>query len=260
MISKYFVLLYAPLVLAADPPKVDLHIHLHGEDHNTPEMKPADAAVLSRKMGVGFGILAEGGCRGDIHDNKTLGEFLGEVRDQPLWRGLQVYGFDWSQCLSADLRGQLDYIAADALVFPDKTGKSIWLWLPNIEVGDPQDFMDRYVAFNERVLSQPIQIWANPTYIPEKLKARYAELWTPARMDRLIQAAVRNHVAIEINAHFQVPSAAFIRRAKAAGAKFSFGSNSHVNGMGEIDFCLRMAEQCGLTDADIYVPSRRLAR
>jgi histidinol phosphatase-like PHP family hydrolase len=70
---------------------------------------------------------------------------------------------------------------------------------------------------------------------------------------------VRNHVAIEINAHFQVPSAAFIRRAKAAGARFSFGSNSHVKGMGEIDYCLRMAEQCGLTAADIYVPARRLS-
>ena len=36
-----------------------------------------------------------------------------------------------------------------------------------------------------------------------------------------IAAAVKNRVAIEINAHFQIPSEKFIRRAKAAGARFS---------------------------------------
>jgi histidinol phosphatase-like PHP family hydrolase len=118
--------------------------------------------------------------------------------------------------------------------------------------------MDRYVEHNLRVLSQHIQIWANPTYLPESLKSRYDALWTPERMDRLIAAALKNGVAIEINAHFQIPSAAFIRRAKAAGAKFSIGSNRHVEGIGEIEYCLRTARECGLTAKDIYVPARTL--
>ena len=73
-------------------------------------------------------------------------------------------------------------------------------------------------------------------------------------MDRVIGAAVKNGVAIEINDHFHIPSAAFIRRAKAAGAKFSFGSNRHGEGIGEIEYCLRMARECGLTANDIYLP------
>jgi len=79
-------------------------------------------------------------------------------------------------------------------------------------------------------------------------------------MDRLIEAAVKNHVAIEINARFQIPSAAFIRRAKAAGARFSIGSNRHVKGIGEIDYCLRMARECKLTAKDIFVPARVLGQ
>jgi hypothetical protein len=39
-----------------------------------------------------------------------------------------------------------------------------------------------------------------------------------------------------------------------------FGSNRHVQGIGEIDYCLRIAKELGLTAMDVYVPSRALAR
>src|SRR5579884_785926 len=242
----------------ADLPRVDLHVHIHDEENSARTMSPADATALSGRLRVRFGILAEGGCRGDIHDDATLSAFLDSVQGQPVWRGLQVYGFDWRHCLSAANLDRLDYVAADALVFPDANGKNTLLWLPGVQFADAQQFMDRYVAHNLRVISQKIQIWANPTYLPESMQARYDELWTPARMDRLISAAVKNGVAIEINARYRIPSAAFIRRAKAAGARFSFGSNRHIDGIGEIDYCLRTAAECGLSAADIFVPSRRL--
>jgi hypothetical protein len=258
--------LAAVCLSAADNlPRIDLHVHLDAEAKGGKSVTPSEAAALSKKLGVRFGVLAEGGCGGEIRDDKTLEAFLQSMEGQPMWRGLQVYGFGWPNCLSAEKLGKLDYIAADALVFPDSSGphasgRSVWLWLPGVTFADPQDFMDRYVEFNLRVLAQPIQVWANPTYIPESLKARYDELWTPARMDRLIAAAVKNHVAIEINAHFQIPSAAFVRRAKAAGAKFSIGSNRHAQGIGEIEYCLRMARNCGLTAKDFFVPSRNLGK
>ena len=42
-------------------------------------------------------------------------------------------------------------------------------------------------------------------------------------MDKVIQAAVKNGVAIEINARYKLPSEKFIRRAKAAGASSPSG-------------------------------------
>ncbi len=254
----YCLLAAGSLLTAADVPRIDLHVHIHNDQDPSQSLTPAQTAEISKRLGVRFGVLAEGGCRGDIHDDASLGEFIDSLAGLPLWSGLQVYGFDWQQCLSKSKRDQLDYIAADALVFPDRNGKNVRLWLPGVEFPDAEDFMDRYVDFNARVLAQPIQVWANPSYLPESLQSRYDALWTPARMDRLISVAVKNGVAIEINAHFEIPSPAFIRRAKAAGAKFSIGSNQHVHGIGEIAYCLRIAHECGLTAADMFVPARRL--
>ena len=244
---------------AQNLPRVDLHVHIHDDEHPAQSMTPAEAAALSKKLGVRFGILAEGGCGGDIHNDRTLEEFLNSVEGLPVYRGLQVYGFGWPNCLSKQNLGRLDYISADALVFPNGSGKSIWLWLPGVKFDNPQDFMDRYVDFTVKILSQPIQIWANPTYLPESLKAQYDALWTPERMQRVIKAAVQNNAAIEINSHFRIPSVTFIRKAKAAGAKFSFGSNEHVHGIGNIEYPLAVAKECGLTQSDIYVPAKRAA-
>ena len=77
-------------------------------------------------------------------------------------------------------------------------------------------------------------------------------------MDRVIQAAISNHVAIEINGHFQVPSMAFLKRAKDAGARFTPGSNRHVYGIGVLDYPLQAAREAGLSANDIFVPKRRL--
>ncbi len=255
--SKLYLIAFSLAgVMAADLPRVDLHVHIDDDANPTKSLKPAEAAAISRRLGVRFGVLAEGGCAGDIRDASTLQAFLTSMEGQPMWRGLQVYGFEWRRCLPAEKLAQLDYIAADALVFPQPGAKAVWLWLPGVKFDDAEAFMERYVDFNARVLGQRIDVWSNPTYLPESMKAQYDTLWTEARMDRLIAAAVKNGVAIEINAHFQIPSAKFIRRAKAAGATFSLGSNAHVQGIGEIEWCLRRAAECGLTEKDIFVPKR----
>jgi len=252
--------LLLPSASPAQPllPRIDLHVHIENDENPTESLKPAEATVISQRLGVRFGVLAEGGCRGDIHDNASLEAFLDSMKGQPMWAGLQVYGFDWQKCLSSKNLARLDYISADALIMPNVDGKIIMLWLPGVHFDDPEAFMDRYVDYNVRVLSQPIQVWANATYLPESLHSRYVELWTPERMDRVIQTAIRNHVVIEINGHFQVPSVAFLRRAKAAGAKFTLGSNQHVHGIGVIDYPLQAAREAGLTADDIFVPNRRL--
>ncbi len=255
------LLLAAASALAAQNlPRVDLHVHIDEETNSAKSITPAAAAAIAQKLGVQIGILAEGGCRGEIHDDATLEKFIDSTEGQPVYRGLQVYGFNWPTCLSQKNLSRLDYLSADALVFPDKSGKSVWLWLPGVKFDDPQDFMDRYVDFTVKILSQPIQIWSNPTYLPESLQSQYDTLWTPQRMKRVIDAVVAHHIAIELNARFRIPSATFIRKAKAAGAKFSFGSNAHIHGLGEIDFPLALAKECGLTRSDIYVPGRRLGK
>src|SRR5215831_15439422 len=152
------LLLAAARLLAGDDlPRVDLHAHIDGETAKDKSLTPAEATAVSRRLNVRLGVLGEGGCGGDIRDDRTLVAFLDSLRDQPVWRGLQVYGFEWRNCLSKTNLDRLDYIAADALIFPQSDGNNVWLWRPSVQFPDPQDFMERYVDHNVRVISQRIQ-------------------------------------------------------------------------------------------------------
>jgi histidinol phosphatase-like PHP family hydrolase len=124
------------------------------------------------------------------------------------------------------------------------------------EVGDPQDFMNQLVDRIEKILNnEPVNIYVNPTYLPDEIDEKYSELWTPERMDRVINALVKNHVALEINAKLKLPSPEFIKRAKAAGVKFTFGTNNAgANDLGRLEYCIDMVKECGLTSTDFWLP------
>jgi histidinol phosphatase-like PHP family hydrolase len=71
----------------------------------------------------------------------------------------------------------------------------------------------------------------------------------------VIEAAVRNRVAIEINNRRNLPSPSFLRMAKAAGATFTFGTNNAGSGdLGRCEYGLRMVEECKLVWQDFFVP------
>jgi histidinol phosphatase-like PHP family hydrolase len=163
----------------------------------------------------------------------------------------------WTRLYSKDALSKVDYVAADALRFPDKNGQVRLLWLPGVIFEDAQDFMDRYVDYNLKVMSEPINIWVNATFLPESLSRMYDQLWTDARMKKLIDAAVKNNIAIEINSRYQIPGKKFIKMAKAAGAHFTFGSNQHDTGIGEIGWSVSMAEECGVTADNLFFPQRK---
>jgi histidinol phosphatase-like PHP family hydrolase len=124
-------------------------------------------------------------------------------------------------------------------------------------MGDKQEWMDRYTDHNVRVMAtEPIDIMANPTFLPDAILPEYDTLWTETRMRKIIDAAVKYHVAIEINSRYRVPRLKFLKMAKAAGATFSFGSNVHDLGVGNIDYCLEMAKALGLTSREVFTPAR----
>jgi hypothetical protein len=241
-------------------PNMDLHVHLNfeGQSLANAAIVYEKIAALSKEKGVIFGIAEE-----FVNDNIKINDSLvldryTLARKNSLYLALQVSRRDWQNIFSKDVLKKVDYILADALIFPNKNGMMMHIWVPDSPLGEPQEFMDLYVAHNLKILAEPINIWANPTYLPDVLRSRYNELWTNARMKILIDAAIKNNVAIEINSTFQIPSAKFIRMAKAAGAHFTFGSNVHGNGAGEISWSINMANECGLTKDDFFFPARKL--
>ena len=96
----------------------------------------------------------------------------------------------------------------------------------------------------------------NSTFLPDILQPEYDFLWTVARMDKIIEAAVDNNIAIEINARYKIPSTTLIKRAKAAGVKFSMGTNNTDKNLGTLDYAIDMIEVCGLQPNDFFKPKK----
>ena len=232
-------------------PLIDFHVHLKGG------LTMDQAMAHSRKTGIGYGVAANCGLDFAIKDDKALLAYHKTLDGQPVFKGMQAEGREWVTMFSKEAIAKFDYVFTDAMTFTDHRGKRIHLWRANeVRVDDEQKFMDMYVGVIVGILNdEPIDILANATILPGVLRRKYDKLWTPDRMDRVIRAAKKNDVAIEINASSRVPSIAFVKRAKRAGCKFSFGTNNQNAKLGHLAYSLTVAEACGLRKADMFVPA-----
>jgi hypothetical protein len=87
-----------------------------------------------------------------------------------------------------------------------------------------------------RVVDGQIAVDGPRSHLHKAIAADYDRLWTPERMQKVIDAAKRNDVAIKINNTYRLPSPAFIKTAKKAGIKFSFGTNNGDRKLGRIEY------------------------
>ncbi len=241
----------ARLALAGDNfPLIDFHTHLKGG------LTLEETLAHMRRTGINHGIAVNGGIGFPITNNAGIEEFRRAMQGTPCYIGLQAEGREWPTLFSTEAIAKFDYVFTDSMTIPDHRGKRTRLWIKEeVEIPDPQVFMDHLVAVIEGILDQePVDIYANSTYLPDMLTAEYDALWTPARMDRVIAAAARNGIAIEINSRFKIPNAAFIKRAKAAGIKFTLGTNNADRNLGALEYSIQMIKECGLTWQDIWRP------
>ena len=115
--------------------------------------------------------------------------------------------------------------------------------------------MDRLVATIVGIFeNEPIDIYVNPTYLPPVIAPQYDALWTPQRVQRVIAAAAKNGIAIEISNTHRLPKPDFIRAAKEAGVKFTFGTNNAGPELRRLEYCAEMVDQCDLTWRDMWTP------
>jgi hypothetical protein len=165
---------------------------------------------------------------------------------------------------SRETRARFDYVFTDSMTWTNPAGRRMRLWIPEeVEIGgDPEAFMDLLVAKTAAILEkEPIDIYVNPTFLPAAIAPRYDALWTEARMGRVIDAAVKSGVAIEIGARYKLPSEAFLRLAKARGAKFTFGTNNGgADDLGDWSYPLEMQRKLGLKWTDMFVPGHQPSR
>lgn len=231
-------------------PLINLHAHLKGG-------LTLDEVITDwLKTGINYGIAINCGVGFPITNDAAVFAFRESVQGAPVFLAMQAEGREWLNLFSAEARKRFDYVFTDSMTFTDARGRRTRLWMPDeVEVGDKEAFMDYLVAQTVTILStEPIDVYVNPTFLPAEIEQEYATLWTESRMRQVIDAAVQHEVAIEINARYRLPSERFIRLAKAAGAKFTFGTNNGGRDLGELDYCYEMQRKCGLRWQDMFVP------
>ena len=164
----------------------------------------------------------------------------------------------WSKAFSKSLLDELDYVLMDALTLPNPDGSGWAIWQINTFVDDVEEFMAGYMQFIEQVLTtEPIDVFGWPTFLPVPIARLYKQLWTRQRADRIIDLARARKIAIEINEVAHVPDENFITRAKRAGLKFTFGTDSRNQNAAHFYYCYQMAHKCRLTEADMFVPKKK---
>jgi hypothetical protein len=234
-------------------PLIDFHVHLKGG------LTIAQACENSMKLGINYGIAPNCGLKFPVTNDQSLYAYMDTVKSQPIFRGMQAEGREWVTLFSPEAIAKFDYVFTDGMTWTDHKGRRMRLWMPNeVFVDDEQQFMDELIGKIESVVSQePIDIHVNPTYLPASIAARYDELWTDARIDRFVKVLADNHVALEINSRFKLPSEKILRKAKEAGVKFTFGTNNSGPDLGWLDYSLEMKEKLGLTYKDMFMPKKQ---
>ena len=232
---------------------VDYHGHLKGG------LTMEELVAHSKKTGIEYGVAFNAGVGFPITDDSTLLANYEQYKDYPVYMAMQAEGREWVDMFSKDNIATFDYVFTDAMTWTDKKGRRMRLWMPEeVFVDDKDDFMDQLVDQIVGVMTkEPIDLYVNSTYLPDVLQPEYDELWTDERMDKVIAAAVSNNIAIEINARYKIPSATFIKKAKAAGVKFSMGTNNVDNNLGTLDYAIKMIDSCGLVPTDFFKPTKK---
>jgi histidinol phosphatase-like PHP family hydrolase len=232
----------------------DLHIHLKGN------FTIEDAVAKSKAEGINYGIAFNCGLNFPIHKDSQIDSVLLIMKNYPQFLvGMQAEGREWVTLFSKESREKFDYVFTDAMTFTDEKGRRNRIWIKDeIWIDDEEQFMDHLVNTIVKIMTEePIDIYVNPTYLPEQMAKRYDSFWTQERMDRVIKAARENDIAIEINNRFSIPSAEFIKRAKAAGVKFTVGTNNVDEHFSGAEYARKMIRDCGLTKEDFFLPSKK---
>lgn len=237
-------------------PVIDYHVHLKGG------LTKEQAHAMSMNFGINYGVApnaGEGGVGRMLGNDKEVYAYLKEVKPLPFLCGVQGEGRRWSTQFSPKALGAFDYLFTDAMTIVDR-GQICRIYHPeeiHLDGRSKEEYMDLIVDQIVKILTyEPVDIYANATYIPDDMNADYDHYWTQARTDRVLDVLQKYHIAMEINARYRIPSYNIIRQAKARGIKFTFGTNNVDANFGRLEYSIGAITACHLTADDIWFPSQ----
>ena len=244
-----------------DFPVIDYHVHLKGG--LTKEM----AHAMSMNYGINYGVApnaGEGGVGRMLADDAEVRAYYEEVKNHPFLFGVQGEGRKWTQTFSQEALGIFDYLFTDAMTIIDHNKRNARIYRAEEVIRDGvtmDQYMEQIVDQTVKILTnEPADIFANATYIPDDMNADYDKYWTDERVERVLNVLAENNIALEISARYKIPSLDIIKKAKAKGIKFTFGTNNVDANFGRLEYSLEAVEKCGLTVEDMWFPTMSVRR
>jgi histidinol phosphatase-like PHP family hydrolase len=225
-----------------------------------------EVVALAADIGVRIGIADHVSARNPrqfISDSTKLDRYLSVIKDAGVLRSAELCWLDsFGASLPESVLNRFDYVIGSnhGFFLPDGTFASPW-WqeLPPAWSDRADDLMSALVDnLCQLVTTMPISIVAHSTLIPPALFAIEPDVeawWTEEREERFVMAAVNRGVAIEISNRYRLPHRRILERARAAGARFSLGSDGHTRPqIGQLGWAVNAAREAGIGDDNLFVP------
>lgn len=237
-------------------PIYDLHVHTSGRQN------PQKILEKAREHNIQmFGIVDNVASTYGIQNDEELLYFINALKELPCYIGLQPMEIGWSKRFTRELLDKIDYVIMDPQTVPDSNryGDTAEVWEHDCYIPDAEEFMEVNMRYYMKVINnpEPLDIFGWPLFLPPAIARDYHRLWTRERQEMVIEAVRQRGIAIEINDLARTPHAEFILKAKQAGVKFTFGSDTRDHRTFRLDYCKQIASLCGLTEADFYIPERK---
>ena len=245
----------------------DLHTHTNMSDG---EVTLPDLVQQETELGNVLGVSDHLFLLG-LYTMNDIQRYLDALSAYNIYRGAEV-NMEHDSALPDALDARLDYVIASVHNMPDGRGGFIPLSeyfckrsgvISMYRKNYSPDLCKYYLAYTLRLMEktfreQRVDILGHATVMPacdEMYGTRFLYDWENA----VISLCVKYGVAIEISGLWRAPHMDMLKRAKSMGAAFSMGSDCHSYlQVGVLDYPVQAAEELGLTEADMFLPLRKL--
>ena len=241
----------------------DCHAHTrHSDGRLTVAELVAQAATLGVRPSVSD-HMSRAVAKG-VRSVEAVGAYLDDIERYPVLRGGE---FCWHDSLWRDLPPQTvrrfthRLGSLHAVRLPD--GSYVRAFTTHLPPGlTPSAYMQAHVASLERLADEmPVDIIAHPAIAPPAIHhVELEERWTEELEERAVCALAAAGIAFELSNRYPVHDR-LVRRAHAAGVRFSLGSDGHTREqVADVKGPLALARRIGVRDEDLYDPERHGSR
>lgn len=241
----------------------DLHTHTtHSDGHASVK----ELLQVANEKGYGLGVSDHLFC-GGMNTPEDVQNYLMELEQYPILKGCEAnIGEDYSH--RDDIISRFDYVIASVHDVPDLMGKSIRLseyfgkragedctWNNPFCLGHSERYLTALLPIIEQTMqTQRMDIYGHCTVLPFCEYLAGSKFLTDWEND-LISLCKKYKVALEISGLWKEPGLDMVIRARAAGIKFTYGSDCHlIKDICDINYSMEIGKKAGLEEADFLIP------